>query len=152
MSALVSVVIPTYNRVELLAETIDSVVGQSHTELEALVIDDGSADATAAMVRERYADDPRAIYRHQDNAGGAAARNTGLRHARGDLVAFIDADDLWKPWKLELQLRSLELAPEAGMLWTDMEAIGPRGEAIAAAYLTRYYRAYRYFERADLFT
>jgi glycosyltransferase involved in cell wall biosynthesis len=148
---LVSVILPSFNRAAFLGEAIDSVLAQTHEEFELLVIDDGSTDGTGELVRQRYGGDARVRYQRQDNAGVSAARNRGITLSRGELIAFIDSDDIWQPWKLEVQLRCLELAPEAGMLWTDMQAIGLNGEEIAPTFLTDYYRAYRYFTRDTLF-
>jgi GT2 family glycosyltransferase len=145
-SDLVSVVIPSYNRASSVGAAIDSALGQTHRNVEVLVVDDGSTDETAAVVSCRYAGDPRVRYLHKENGGAASARNEGLRHARGAFVAFLDSDDWWKPWKTELQLRCLERFPQAGMIWTDMEAVGPDGRLIQPRFLRTMYRAaYRWF-------
>ena len=103
---LVSVVVPTYERAEELPDTIDSVLAQTHEELELLVVDDASTDHTAEVVRSY--DDPRVEYiRHEENRGGSAARNTGIEAAEGEYVAFLDSDDEWLPKKLERQLSLL---------------------------------------------
>ena len=99
----VSVVIPTYNRADLLPRAIDSVLDQTHDDLELVVVDDGSTDNTEAVV-ESY-DDPRVRYvAHETNRGANVARNTGIEAADGEYVAFLDSDDEWRPRKLELQL------------------------------------------------
>lgn len=104
---LVSTVVPTYNRAESLAATVDSVLAQTHEELEVIVVDDASEDDTAAVV-ESY-DDPRVRFRqHDENRGGSAARNTGIEAAEGEYVAFLDSDDRWLPSKLERQLAALD--------------------------------------------
>src|SRR5689334_2160139 len=97
----VSVVIPTYNRAELVGEAIDSVLGQSRPPLEVIVVDDGSTDDTADVVG-RYG--ARVVYLRQPNCGPATARNVGVARARGDLIALLDSDDRWLPRKLELQV------------------------------------------------
>ncbi|HEU4732168.1 MAG TPA: glycosyltransferase family 2 protein [Kofleriaceae bacterium] len=148
---LVSVVIPSYNRAYCIATTVDSVLAQTHGNLEILIVDDGSSDGTRALVEERYRDEPRVRYIYQDNAGVSAARNHGLRLARGQYLALLDSDDIWLPWKLEAQLRCLEALPTAGMIWTDMDAIGPDGQIVHRRYLTRMYTAYRKFTREQLF-
>lgn len=103
---LVSVVIPTYNRGSLIARAIASVRRQTYTRLEILVIDDGSSDRTASVVAG--IPDPRIRYvRHERNKGLPAARNTGVRAARGECVAFIDDDDEWREDKLERQVQAL---------------------------------------------
>jgi len=102
----VSIVIPTFNRAALLTRALASVRRQTHCDWEAIVVDDGSADATAAAVAGF--DDRRIRYlRHAANRGGSAARNTGIRAARGDFIAFLDDDDEWVDEKLEEQLRAL---------------------------------------------
>lgn len=103
----VSVVVPTYNCAERLLRALQSVAAQSCQleRLECLVIDDGSTDDTAERVRAFAARTPLDIrYVRQTNAGPAAARNHGMRLARGDAVAFLDADDTWQPTKLEQQV------------------------------------------------
>jgi glycosyltransferase involved in cell wall biosynthesis len=103
-STEVSVVIPAYNAAHFLRSAIDSVRAQTFSDFEILVIDDGSTDDTEAIVR-RYGSSVR--YIHQANAGVGAARNHGIAEANGRYVAFLDADDTWKPHKLNRQLAGL---------------------------------------------
>ena len=152
MSDLVSTIIPTYNRVESLGRAIESAVLQTHRNLEVIIVDDGSNDDTGAFVEKAYGSDPRVKYIHQENRGVAAARNRGLAAARGDFIAFLDSDDVWKPWKLELQLACMKSLPHIGMIWSDMEAIGPDGMVASHHYLRTMYAAnYRWFTTDDLF-
>jgi len=144
-SPLVSVVVPTYNRGYCLARTIDSALGQTHPAVEVIVVDDGSQDDTAEVVSSRYGGDARVRLMRQANAGVAAARNAGMRAARGDYVALLDSDDVWEPWKLELQVACMRARPEVGMTWTEMVAVDPAGQVIDAHYLRRMYSAYRWF-------
>lgn len=104
---LVSVVIPAYNAESTLDETLRSVRGQTHESLEIIVVDDGSADSTRTVAERHAATDARVQVLHQPNAGVAAARNAGWRHARSPFIAFVDADDLWAPTKIEKQLAAL---------------------------------------------
>ena len=104
-----SVVIPVYNRADLVCPTLDSVAGQTHDSWELLVVDDGSTDGTLAMLeeyRQRLGDRMQVL--QQSNAGPGAARNRGIAAARGRYVAFLDSDDLWFPWTLEFYRRALE--------------------------------------------
>ena len=143
---LVTVVIPTYNRAHCIARAIDSAATQTHTNLDIIIVDDGSSDDTGTLIQKRYGDDPRVTYLRQENQGVSAARNAGLRMARGSYIALLDSDDVWKPWKIELQLRCLDHFPEAGMVWTDMEAVGPDGCLISQRYLrSMYQNSYRWF-------
>lgn len=104
---LVSVIVPTYNRALLLERAIQSVRCQTYERLEIIVVDDASKDDTAALVRS--IDDARVRYiRHDRNRGGAAARNTGIRAARGEFIAFLDDDDQWEPEKTAAQLKLLK--------------------------------------------
>jgi len=148
---LVSVIIPTFNRADRIAGAIDSVLTQTHRDVEVIVIDDGSTDATAEIVGGRYGEDPRVHLHRRRNAGVAAARNTGLDRARGDVVAFLDSDDTWQPWHLELVLASLERFPEAGLVWTDIEAVDSDGDTVAESYLSTLLSAYDRVRRSDLF-
>jgi glycosyltransferase involved in cell wall biosynthesis len=104
---LVSVVVPSYNAAKTLDETLLSVRTQTHAALEIIVVDDGSADDTAAIAERHAAADPRVRVIRQTNGGVAAARNTGWMAARAELIALIDSDDLWAPTKIERQLAAL---------------------------------------------
>jgi glycosyltransferase involved in cell wall biosynthesis len=149
--ALVSVVIPTYNRAYCIERTLDSVIAQTHRDLEVLVVDDGSTDGSAELIQRVYGHEPRIRLITQVNQGVSAARNTGLTAARGDFVALLDSDDVWHPWKIEAQLACLAAVPEAGMVWTDMDAVDPDGAIFSRRYLTTMYSAYRWFSREELF-
>lgn len=99
---LVSVIIPTFNRGQVLSRAVSSVLAQSHTCLELIVVDDGSTDQTARMLQEIA--DARFNYLWQQNQGVAAARNLGIEKSRGEYIALLDSDDLWLPDKLQKQL------------------------------------------------
>lgn len=101
--ATVSVVIPTYNDSDVLSRAIDSALGQTVSDIEVIVVDDASRDSPEESV-EAYDDERLRYFSHDVNRGGSAARNTGIEHARGEYVAFLDADDEWLPTKLERQL------------------------------------------------
>lgn len=152
---LVSVIVPTYNRAYCLARAIDSALAQTYQPVEVIVLDDGSTDggATEELVRSRYGcGEARVRYeRHAQNQGVSAARNSALDLARGDHIAFLDSDDCWKPWKLEVQLNCLQRAPEIGMIWSDMEAVNPQGEVFDPAFLRTVYAAYAWFSNDALF-
>lgn len=114
MNGLVSVVMPTYNRAHCIAASITSVLAQTYSNLELIVVDDGSKDRTAEVMagikdsRLRYLPQPR-------NAGRNAVRNVGVRAVTGEFVAFLDSDDFWLPDKLERQVAALQAAPEAAL-------------------------------------
>ncbi|MBI2216288.1 MAG: glycosyltransferase [Candidatus Rokubacteria bacterium] len=114
----VSVVVPTYNRAHVIVETLRSVRAQTFTDLELILVDDGSTDDTGERVQSLG--DPRVRYVRQPNRGVSAARNHGLRLARGEVVAFIDSDDLWKPDKLEREMAFFARHPEAGCAFADL--------------------------------
>ena len=101
MTDSVSVVIPTYNYGHFIGEAIESVLGQTVVPAEVVVVDDGSTDGTAEAVREFG---ERVRYVRQENAGVCAARNRGVAETTGEFIAFLDADDIWEPRKLEKQL------------------------------------------------
>ncbi|HEY2860286.1 MAG TPA: glycosyltransferase family 2 protein [Terracidiphilus sp.] len=150
---LVSVVVPTYNRGYCIGRTIDSVRAQSHADWELIVVDDGSTDNTAELIKSNYGHDPRVRYLVQENAGVSAARNTGIRASKGDYVAFLDSDDVWKPWKLKVQLGCFQVFPEAGMVWTDFAAVDQSNRIVEERYLRKMYDAYRFYpDPSDLFS
>src|SRR5262245_53826716 len=113
---LVSVVIPAFDAEAFLAETVESVLRQTWRRREVIVVDDGSTDGTPGVVR-RFGDAVR--YLRQENRGGGAARNAGASAARGDLVSFLDHDDLWAPETLERQVDVLRRRPESGLVACD---------------------------------
>ncbi len=104
---LVSVVIPTWNRASEIRGAIDSVLAQTHSRIELIVVDDGSTDDTPSVLAS-YGD--RIVAIRRENAGVSAARNTGVRAAKGELLAFLDSDDTWTPDKIEKQVQLLALA------------------------------------------
>ena len=109
----VSVVIPAYNYGRFIKEAIDSVLKQSWPAIEVVVVDDGSTDETRSVV-ESF--DGRVRYLKQENAGVCVARNRGVSESNGDLIAFLDADDMWEPAKLEKQLAKFDADPEVGLV------------------------------------
>ena len=105
---MISVIIPVYNRRELIGRAIDSVLAQSWADFELIIVDDGSDDGTAEHVEERYGDEPRVrLLKQATNCGVSAARNAGIESAVGDWLAFLDSDDEWRPEKLERQEQAL---------------------------------------------
>jgi len=142
-SSLVSVIIPTFNRAYCLRRAIDSVLKQTHHGVEVIVVDDGSTDGTQELVRSICSTENRVRYVHQANAGVSAARNHGFALANGDFVSLLDSDDEWYPWKLSVELACLNFVPDAGMIWTDMDAIGPDGAVVRQKYLKTMYGAYQ---------
>lgn len=122
---LVSVVVTTYNYGRYLPFALESALAQGHRNIEVLVVDDGSTD-DSREVAARYLSDPRLRYIHQDNAGQASAKNRGIRESRGAFVAFLDADDVWLPGKLEKQL-GLFADPAVGVTCTGRRLLLPDG-------------------------
>jgi glycosyltransferase involved in cell wall biosynthesis len=123
----VSVVIPSYNCARYLPEAIDSVLAQTYQNFEIIVIDDGSTDETAAVLR-RYGLPVRVVYQH--NQGVAQARNHGIRQARGEWIAFLDADDVLLPHKLAAQLTVAAAHPDAGMIHSGWNRVDAEGRVI----------------------
>jgi glycosyltransferase involved in cell wall biosynthesis len=112
----VTVIIPAYNAERLVAEAIQSALDQTYPNVEVVVVNDGSTDATSERVRPFLAGQ-RVRYLEQPNAGPAAARNRGLAEANGEYIAFLDADDLWQPTKLEKQVPLFHNRPELGLVY-----------------------------------
>lgn len=114
----VSVVIPAYNAMKYLPETLESVVKQTYTDFEVLVVNDGSSDHIVDWMAQIT--DPRVKLISQANQGLPSARNTGIINAQADYIAFLDADDLWEATKLAKQVRCLDEHPEVGLVHTPM--------------------------------
>jgi glycosyltransferase involved in cell wall biosynthesis len=129
----ITCIVPVYNGERFLAEALTSVLDQGHPDLEVLVVNDGSTDGTLDVLAG-FEDRVRVL--HQEHLGCAAARNLGLREARGELIAFQDADDLWMPGKMERQEARFETRPELELcvgvvqnFW--MEEVATEGHAYA---------------------
>jgi glycosyltransferase involved in cell wall biosynthesis len=106
---LVSVILPTYNRAKLLPRSVESVLNQTYKNFELIIIDDGSTDNTKEVVQEYIRKDKRVIYlKHRKNKGGSAARNTGIKKAKANYIAFQDSDDEWIYNKLEKQVKIIK--------------------------------------------
>lgn len=118
MDPLVSVIIPVYNRYELLKEAVSTVMGQSFTDFELIVVDDGSTDMTST-IQLYYKKDPRFIYKKIEHNGMPGfVRNTGVKEAKGTYLAFLDSDDLWMKSKLEKQVQFLKSNPGIRLVHT----------------------------------
>lgn len=125
---LISVVIPSYNAARFVNQAIDSVIQQTYSPVEIIVVDDGSTDDTAQRLGELG---DRIRYIHQANGGLSKARNRGIREARGEFVAFLDADDKWLPEKLQKQWEKLQADPDLKFVHTDVfDLIETTGEVV----------------------
>ncbi|BAZ22456.1 putative glycosyl transferase [Kalymmatonema gypsitolerans NIES-4073] len=123
----VSVVIPAYNAVAYLLEAVESVLKQTFTDFEVLIVDDGSSDGTVEWVSQIK--DPRVRLISQQNQGSSGARNTGITAALGEYIALLDADDIWEPTKLQKQVRYLEENPSVGLVDTWTVLIDQQGKS-----------------------
>ena len=122
-----SVIIPTFNRADLVLKAVVSVLDQTFSDFEVVVVDDGSTDETRALLQPY---DDRIRYFHQENAGVSAARNRGIAESRGEYLAFLDSDDLFAPRMLEEARRTFDRHPEAGAVFTaevDLDSQGRPG-------------------------
>ena len=111
-----SVIIPSYNRANLLRRALDSILVQSYPPREIIVVDDGSSDGTAGLLRKHY---PEVHYCYQRHAGVSAARNRGIERASSRWIALLDSDDAWLPAKLSEQARAIQANPEARLVHTN---------------------------------
>ncbi|HEX7838252.1 MAG TPA: glycosyltransferase family 2 protein [Kofleriaceae bacterium] len=127
MSASGSVIVPTFNRAGWLGNAIRSALQQLQPGDELIVTDDGSTDATPAVVA---AFGERVTYLRGEHRGAGPARNLGLAHARGDLVAFLDDDDEWLPGKLARQRALLDARPDVLFCFSDFQVVGSPGRAL----------------------
>jgi glycosyltransferase involved in cell wall biosynthesis len=107
---LISVIVPVHNGEKFLGEALTSIFAQDYRPIEVIVVDDGSTDGTGAIARSY----PEARYFYEGKQGSATAKNTGIENSRGELVAFLDADDLWLPSQLTIQAAYLSTHPEVG--------------------------------------
>jgi glycosyltransferase involved in cell wall biosynthesis len=121
---MISVIIPTYNSGVFIGEAIQSVLRQTCTDYEIIVIDDGSTDNTGGIIENNF---PQVRYFYIPNQGAASARNYGIRRARGEFIAFLDADDLWLPEKLEKQLKVFDADQELMLVFTEHRVFDTTG-------------------------
>jgi glycosyltransferase involved in cell wall biosynthesis len=124
LNPLVSVVVTTYNQAEYIEGTLKSVFAQTYKPYEVVVVDDGSTDDTPARIA-LFND--RIIYIRQNNQGVAGSRNTGIRKAKGEFIAFLDGDDLWEPEKLSVQVAAARSHPNSGFIAVDGVEFNDRG-------------------------
>lgn len=125
----VSVIVPTYNRRNLLIRALDSVFRQTLTPLEVIVVDDKSSFEVGRFLKDRY---NVKVIRNPVNCGGAISRNIGVSNAKGEYIAFLDSDDYWAPAKLEKQLDKARSAPEVGLVYCDQWTVNAMGDMSAS--------------------
>lgn len=127
----VEVIIPAYNAAHFLPFALDSVMAQTFSDWRILLVDDGSKDNTADIVAGYAAQlGPRLKYIYQANAGLPAARNTAIRHAEGEFLALLDADDVWLPCRLTETLKAFDGKPEVGLTYGFNDSIDPEGRLL----------------------
>lgn len=132
---LATVIIPVYNIAPFIADALASVLRQTYPNFEVVAVDDGSTDGSDAICR-RFRD-PRLRVVRQANRGLAGARNTGIRHARGEYLGFLDGDDLWLPDKLARHIAHLERAPEVGVSFSRSAILNHEGRATGEGLMPR---------------
>lgn len=132
----ISAIIPAYNNADYIADAIHSILKQTHPVDEIIVIDDGSIDNTEQVVHGLSTD---IIYYKQVNQGPSAARNQGIKLAKGDWIAFLDADDQWTPNKIELQLDNLIRFPALKLIAGDMAEIDKAGDVLVESVLAKHH-------------
>lgn len=128
---LVSVVIATYNMGQYLPLAVESVLNQEWSNLEVIVVDDGSTDDTLVVMR-KFAIDPRVKYIRTENQGQPKAKNRGISEARGQFIGFCDADDIWQPQKLTTQMPHF-CEPRVGVVYTDVSYVDPLSMPLSKA-------------------
>ncbi|GLR97792.1 MULTISPECIES: glycosyltransferase family 2 protein [Bradyrhizobium] len=125
----VSIVMRTYNRAHIIGEAIESALRQTYGDFELIVVDDGSSDGTAEVVR-RFGSEKIRYIRHEQNRGVSAAGNTGIQAATGDVIAHLDSDDFWKPEMLGRLVDVLNRYPQLGAAFCDVEVV--RGKSVSS--------------------
>jgi hypothetical protein len=127
---LISVIIPTYNSEEYIAEALNSVLQQTYNNIEVLLVDDASTDNTTEIIRQFAKNDCRIILEKLPiNSGTAIARNKGINSANGSFIAFLDADDMWLPNKLQLQLELMQ-EKNCAVVFSSYHCMNEKGELL----------------------
>lgn len=132
----VSVIIPTYNRSKSISRTINSVLNQTYTDFEIIIVNDNSNDNTETIINSFLNSDPRLRYiKHNVNKGGPASRNTGIKNSNGKYIALLDDDDEWYPEKLEKQVHLLDnSSDDVGLIYCGCETADKHGNIISKTY------------------
>ncbi|MEO6392805.1 MAG: glycosyltransferase [Pyrinomonadaceae bacterium] len=130
MTPTVTVIIPVFNQARFVRQAVDSALAQTRVPIELIVINDGSTDETATELAS-YESEPRVRVIAQENRGVAAARNAGAALAQGELLAFLDADDIWLPEKLARQVERFVREPEVGLIHTGVLEVDEAGETLS---------------------
>ena len=130
MVALASIIIPAYNAERFIDETIDSVIQQTYTNWELIIVNDGSTDSTKEILEKKVSTDKRISIIHQKNMGVSVARNNGIKNAKGEFIAILDADDVWLKDNLKEKILLLTSDPTLGFVFSDVNLINERSENI----------------------
>lgn len=132
----VSVIIPVYAVEPYIADAVQSVLAQTYNNFEVILVDDGTPDASIEICKQFT--DPRIKIIHQNNRGASAARNNGIRHAQGEYIAFLDADDTWVPEKLDKHINHLETSPDVGVSFSYCAFVDEAGKPLGLYNATEY--------------
>jgi len=149
----VSVIIPTYNRSGLVKEAVESVLQQSYTDFEILVVDDGSTDDTVSVIQK--IPDKGVRYFHKINGGVASARNYGIKRAEGKYIALLDDDDLWPTEYLQIMIRKLEENPQYGLAYSPFNEMQPDGRETLGSNTDKYISGWlteNFYDKVPSFT
>ncbi len=136
---MVSVIIPVYNRAKYIEDCLNSVLNQTYKDYEIIVVDDGSTDNLKQVLLPYLS---KINYIHKENGGAASARNVGIRNAKGEYIAWLDSDDRWFDFKLELQMMLLEKIPELGFICSDFACFSDEKGKISDSYILDYFTIY----------
>ncbi|MBU2955617.1 glycosyltransferase [Marinobacter sp. F3R08] len=134
---LISIITPTYNRADFIAEAVQSVLDQTYQNFEHLIVDDGSNDNTREVLSP-FLEDDRFKYFYQENQGQSVARNLALKHARGDFICFLDSDNAWLPIHLESLLAAFQETPDVDIVYGDGITIDEKGNELRRKNIKRH--------------
>lgn len=129
----ISVIIPVYNAEKYLQPCVDSVLMQTYKDFELILVDDGSKDGSGAMCEKIASQDSRVHVVHQKNAGAGAARNAGIKTAKGEYIVFVDSDDMIEPEYMELLSKQNE-----DLVFIDVDRVDEKGKVLGKEYLSKY--------------
>jgi glycosyltransferase involved in cell wall biosynthesis len=142
---MISVIIPVYNRAKYIADCLESVFNQTCKDFEVLVVNDGSTDNTEEVLSPYM---NRIRYISKQNGGAASARNVGIENARGEYVAFLDSDDQWFDFKLELELEVLSKLPHVGFVHSDFSLFSDVRNLVSSSYMREYFHILEEYDLA----